>query len=42
MTFEDLQRAHDNETPEDDDAPEVCEDCGQRKCVCAQLDEVGW
>lgn len=41
MTFEDLQRAHDNEDdePREDDK---CEECGQRKCVCAQLDEVGW
>lgn len=40
-SFEDLQRAHDNED-DDDDAPDVCEDCGQRKCICVELEEVGW
>lgn len=41
MTFEDAQRAHDDE----DDEPksvEVCEDCGQKKCVCTLLEEIGW
>jgi recombinational DNA repair protein RecR len=46
MTFEDAQRAYDNETPEDYEGPEVCEVCGSvvrgETCkVCAQLDEVG-
>ena len=39
MTYEDAQRAYDNETPEDYEVhDERCEDCGQRRCVCGELD----
>lgn len=41
MTFEDAQRAYDNESPEDYEPDDKCLDCGQRNCVCAQLDELG-
>lgn len=48
MTFEDLQRAYDNETDEDYQRPERCEVCGSivvgnGACkACANLEEVGW
>lgn len=49
MTFEDLQRAHDNEADEDYEHKELdrCEYCGSivvgNTCkACANLEEVGW
>ena len=38
MTYEDLARSYDNETPGDYEDEEKCQDCGQCKCVCGQLD----
>lgn len=39
MTFEDAQRAYDNESHEDyEPKDDKCPDCGQRECCCAQLD----
>lgn len=37
MTYEDLQKAHDEETPEDYEDDDKCTDCGQRKCICDKL-----
>lgn len=42
MTFDDAQRAWDNLTPEDFEPPEVCEECGHRKCICDKLDEIAY
>ncbi len=36
--FDQARREYEEEP--DDELPTTCEDCGQKKCVCAQLD--GW
>ena len=38
-TFEDAADEFDNETPNDDEVLK-CNDCGQWKCVCVELDEL--
>ena len=40
MTYEQLQNRYDNEGPEDYKDDDKCECCGQRKCVCVELDEL--
>jgi len=41
MTFDDAQRAYDNEAPDDyEDADDRCPDCKQRKCQCDALDKL--
>jgi hypothetical protein len=41
MDFDRLQQGYDNaDTPWDQEDDDKCEDCGQKKCVCAQLDRM--